>query len=221
MRKGTGFTLIELLVVIAIIAILAAILFPVFTRAKEAARISTCQSNLQQITTATFLYMQENNDTFPPSCWDTPTDLDSQYGPWANRIYPYINNRNITRCPDFVKFDEVIQVNKKTTETVTETNIWWWTGYGINLYNLSLYFVLWNPDNGIWVMMPESDVYYPTRVLLYGETAFIVSAGLRSYAVYPTDMDMRHAGGTNVSFVDGHVKWLNPGNCDDYFLNLP
>ena len=68
-RKPSGFTLIELLVVIAIIAILAAILFPVFARAREKARQATCQSNLKQIGTAFMMYVQDYDETMPP--WTT------------------------------------------------------------------------------------------------------------------------------------------------------
>lgn len=64
MNKKTGFTLIELLVVIAIIAILAAILFPVLTSAKETARQATCSSNMKQISQAFQLYLQSWNDTY-------------------------------------------------------------------------------------------------------------------------------------------------------------
>ncbi len=63
-KEGKGFTLIELLVVIAIIAILAAILFPVFARAKEAARTVKCASNLRQLQDANTMYMDDNNGKF-------------------------------------------------------------------------------------------------------------------------------------------------------------
>src|SRR5690349_8255349 len=66
MSKQRGFTLIELLVVIAIIAILAAILFPVFARAREAARKASCTSNLKQITTGFLMYTQDYDEVFPP-----------------------------------------------------------------------------------------------------------------------------------------------------------
>src|SRR6266852_3866661 len=65
MRTRRGFTLIELLVVIAIIAVLAAILFPVFTRAREKARQAGCLSNLRQIGTAAMLYVQDYDETYP------------------------------------------------------------------------------------------------------------------------------------------------------------
>src|SRR3954465_12810650 len=63
--KRSAFTLIELLVVIAIIAILAAILFPVFAQAREAARKASCQSNLKQLATATMMYVQDYDESFP------------------------------------------------------------------------------------------------------------------------------------------------------------
>lgn len=66
-KQGRGFTLIELLVVIAIIAILAAILFPVFAQAREQARLSVCQSNFKQYSSAWMMYVQDNDETFPPS----------------------------------------------------------------------------------------------------------------------------------------------------------
>jgi len=76
MTRGGGFTLIELLVVIAIIAILAAILFPVFSKAREKARQTTCTSNQKQIATAVMMYVQENEETLPPADgWITAIDV--------------------------------------------------------------------------------------------------------------------------------------------------
>src|SRR5712692_7814212 len=75
--QGRGFTLIELLVVIAIIAILAAILFPVFARAREQARKTTCASNMKQIATATLMYAQDYDELFPGSSTDSRFDQKS------------------------------------------------------------------------------------------------------------------------------------------------
>src|SRR5512136_1337050 len=85
MRRRSGFTLIELLVVIAIIAILAAILFPVFARAREKARQAQCQNNLKQVGTAMAMYMNDNGDRFPPSFagWESGTGYFSPVpDPW-------------------------------------------------------------------------------------------------------------------------------------------
>jgi prepilin-type N-terminal cleavage/methylation domain-containing protein/prepilin-type processing-associated H-X9-DG protein len=96
-RNHRGFTLIELLVVIAIIAILAAILFPVFARAREQARQSACQSNLKQITTGFLMYNQDYDEQMPPwtanacSAYGTGGPFDLQYM-YNNLVGPYIKN---------------------------------------------------------------------------------------------------------------------------------
>lgn len=94
--KARGFTLIELLVVIAIIAILAAILFPVFARAREAARASSCRSNLKQIATGMLMYTQDYDETLGHNWVDDPT-LTNQS--WAYYLQPYIKNTGVLRCP--------------------------------------------------------------------------------------------------------------------------
>ncbi len=92
-RVGSGFTLIELLVVIAIIAILAAILFPVFARAREKARQASCMSNLKQIGAATLMYIQDYDERYPPQFGPTP-DLD-----WPIMLMPYVRNAQLWLCP--------------------------------------------------------------------------------------------------------------------------
>ena len=95
-KRSRGFTLIELLVVIAIIAILAAILFPVFAKAREAARKSSCQSNEKQIGTAVAMYVQDYDGYFPLVRWGvtSPVFMD-----WRMEIYPYTKNVKIFQCP--------------------------------------------------------------------------------------------------------------------------
>ncbi|MCL5019574.1 MAG: prepilin-type N-terminal cleavage/methylation domain-containing protein [Patescibacteria group bacterium] len=100
--KKRGFTLIELLVVIAIIAILAAILFPVFAKAKEDAMRNICLNNLKQLSTAMMMYCKDNNDTCPGA-------LDSTTG-WGLQghfaLYPvYIKNTKVFQCPYIPKTD--------------------------------------------------------------------------------------------------------------------
>src|ERR1051326_3892866 len=89
-----GFTLIELLVVIAIVAILGAILFPVFAQAREAARKSKCLSSCRQIGMAFMQYAQDNDECLPLST-DSGRDLS-----WVNTLQPYLTSRPILRCPD-------------------------------------------------------------------------------------------------------------------------
>lgn len=93
MKKKHGFTLIELLVVIAIIAILAAILFPVFARARENARRTSCSSNLKQIGLAMIQYTQDYDERLPRN--DTTTNV----GTWVDILYPYTKSDQIFVCP--------------------------------------------------------------------------------------------------------------------------
>ncbi len=91
-----GFTLIELLVVIAIIAILAAILFPVFQKVRENARRASCQSNMKQLGLAMIQYQQDADETFPAG-------LQSNHnwcGGWAHSIVPFVKSAGVFKCPD-------------------------------------------------------------------------------------------------------------------------
>jgi prepilin-type N-terminal cleavage/methylation domain-containing protein/prepilin-type processing-associated H-X9-DG protein len=97
MRSKAGFTLIELLIVIAIIAILAAILFPVFNNARKKALQTSCTSNLQQLGTAMRMYAQDYDDQFPYALYD---DLANRRSAWGDVIYQgYVNNDKIYDCP--------------------------------------------------------------------------------------------------------------------------
>jgi len=93
-RRSAGFTLIELLVVIAIIAILAAILFPVFAQAREKARAASCMSNLKQLSLSVLMYCQDADETFPMG---TPNDWNAS---WPIQVEPYVKSIAVFRCPD-------------------------------------------------------------------------------------------------------------------------
>jgi len=98
MGRNTGFTLIELLVVIAIIAILAAILFPVFARARENARKATCQSNLRQIANGIAMYAQDFDERLPSNYqYNPPPSTNLTW--WDDMIQPYVRNYDILLCP--------------------------------------------------------------------------------------------------------------------------
>ncbi|MDR3710753.1 MAG: DUF1559 domain-containing protein [Capsulimonadaceae bacterium] len=103
MRNCKGFTLIELLVVIAIIAILAAILFPVFAAAREKARGAACLSNLKQLGLAYSQYEQDYDETVPSG-----TNPYGGGNGWAGQVYPYVKSLNVFLCPDDTTQDDVI-----------------------------------------------------------------------------------------------------------------
>jgi len=97
--RRSGFTLIELLVVIAIIAILAAILFPVFARAREKARQSSCLANVKQIGSAFAMYAQDYDERFPLSVAIYPGSVYWGDVAWLARLQPYIKNQQLYLCP--------------------------------------------------------------------------------------------------------------------------
>src|SRR5206468_4341855 len=98
--RGRGFTLIELLVVIAIIAILAAILFPVFAQARERARMSVCLSNTRQIGTGLMMYVQDYDETFPYIRFHGNGAKQGTFTYiWKNAIRPYVKSLDVFACP--------------------------------------------------------------------------------------------------------------------------
>ena len=126
--KCGAFTLIELLVVIAIIAILAAILFPVFAKARDKARQTSCLSNAKQIGTATMMYIQDYDENYPHHNWQTTTtppggprtyDLPgggvyTGHVGWPLQLHPYIKNLQVYTCPS----------DENPRQSVTGTGNW-------------------------------------------------------------------------------------------------
>jgi len=123
-RLRPGFTLIELLVVIAIIAILASILFPVFSRARESARQTACRSNVKQVVTALTMYAQDYDEALP--LFAAPVPGPQYYWPFA--INPYVRNSALWKCPSDPLQVNVLDTNNPLDDTVT---------YGFNYRFLS------------------------------------------------------------------------------------
>jgi len=179
-----GFTLIELLVVIAIIAILAAILFPVFARARENARRSSCQSNLKQVSLAIKQYTQDYDEQFPFE----GTGLAANPG-WSYSIQSYVKSEQLFQCPSET-------AKAPTGDTIEEKAIK--PGFTDYWYNYNL--------GGV----NESALTYVSNTVMNGDGA-IDSNFAANYWRQRTDTGAtRHLDGGNYAFADGHVKWFKP-----------
>jgi prepilin-type N-terminal cleavage/methylation domain-containing protein/prepilin-type processing-associated H-X9-DG protein len=210
-----AFTLIELLVVIAIIAILAAILFPVFGRARENARRSSCQSNLKQIGLGIKQYIQDYDERFP----NAPTTAPADNPGWAYAVQPYIKSEQLFQCPSETSS---IPTNPTLIERAATTGF---SDYYIN-GNLAPYNIP-PATSGGGGGVSEASIEFASNTIMNGDGA----AGSANYNVQsaPNTPSLRHLEGANYSFVDGHVKWLKPnavksgtsGNCGDTGVNRP
>ena len=206
-----GFTLIELLVVIAIIALLAAILFPVFARARENSRRASCQSNLKQLAMGVAQYVQDYDERFPPLyTWDNAAVPINRF--WPELIYPYVNSKQIFACPSETK-------RTRTGPTMTATP---WT------LNDPIHYVINHRVTGIGVAAPpalpqpikisqidsSADVFLLWDIDPSGNGTNITFNAFQSGYTTSTAFNAwrlnagRHFEGENYAYCDGHVKWL-------------
>ena len=194
-----GFTLIELLVVIAIIAILAAILFPVFARAREKARQASCLSNVKQIGLGALMYVQDNDEKFNPpqvcnsgltGCFVAAEFCGNGYRP----LNPYIKNQQLWECPscnDCRRFS-----------------------YG------------WNRSLDGWGSTKLATILRPAETVMYADHRTNVTyrwcggwlasnegccSGQGNDPTYPHWMNPVHNDGSNIVMCDGHCKWYKTG----------
>jgi prepilin-type N-terminal cleavage/methylation domain-containing protein/prepilin-type processing-associated H-X9-DG protein len=198
MRKG--FTLIELLVVIAIIAILAAILFPVFAKAREKARQSSCLSNVRQINTAILGYIQDNDERMP-STWNGPATYPGNYQ-WPQSVSPYIKNWQIFLCPSDTG-RTIVSGNGAPASTLSYAFSVAYYG-GSNVAGVSA-----NGPNG----KSLAQIQDPSGTVILSDYTGAFEQGWQYISNQPTDMSFlpkRHNDGVNVGFVDGHAKWFLP-----------
>ena len=226
-RRQSGFTLIELLVVIAIIAILAAILFPVFAQAREKARSISCLSNLKQIGTGWMMYVQDYDETIPEG-WSAVS------GGFHNLVQPYMKSHKIVECPsaqtrgwsytynDLLNYKSLAVIDRPADTIVefdsTLTN---WCGPSGNCPSASSTFWGWwkpqlwaNAGSNFW---DDNQVNPRARLLteLNGQSLDVDPNGTDGINNDRTGMPRyRHTDGINVIYGDGHAKWAKKGTLE-------
>jgi len=212
MNRRKGFTLIELLVVIAIIAILAAILFPVFARAREKARQTSCLSNLKQLGLGLLMYAQDYDEALPATYQWYVQGSDWPLYAWRPCIFPYVKNGQLFQCPS----DSGAGADPSGSGLIPNSS------YAANVNVMPgvrgtfdgsigtitkpaetmMVFDAWNPNR--WCAVDNAS-------LGNGLGCNARPSGLR----YGDNVDIsRHNGGFNAVLCDGHAKWYSGGGAD-------
>jgi prepilin-type N-terminal cleavage/methylation domain-containing protein/prepilin-type processing-associated H-X9-DG protein len=225
--KSDGFTLIELLVVIAIIAILAAILFPVFASAREKARQISCVSNLKQVGLATLQYIQDYDErlypyslysnsveTFPFASYNWSTGATNYAGGF---VQPYMKSIQVQACPSEPGFSAAVPPGMGYGWNIDlgyrqDSNTWPWISA--------------NAKDSIKVNVPiiQADISQPSDTFIFADSASYeqikgVNTICQNAEIWPPysngdAVHGRHLGFANVLFIDGHVKAQRVTNVD-------
>jgi len=240
-KNKRGFTLIELLVVIAIIAVLAGIVFPVFSSVKEKGRTAHCSSNLKQLMMGVMMYAQDHDEVYMPlnmQWYDSQGN--SRHARWHSFIYPYTKSEKLYLCP-----------------TTPEDHQWGkgWTPFPCTYAGNCRVFGELKVDNNSWpwntpipqenwtVLIATPEIAKPVDCYALIDAYFWHT---KAYLGYPANLSFenpgnpdgpwwggcaipiyqRHSGGLNVAYFDGHVEWHNARefyapNYDTFVRNEP
>ena len=205
-KRRKGFTLIELLVVIAIIAILAAILFPVFARARAKARQTSCLSNVKQLMVSVLMYAQDYDEGFPTRYHN---GVGFVYP--MEEIVPYAKNTEIFACPER-------RGGWAAPKTPVYNVCWdlWGSGYLGNISSFT------KPAETVYLQEGWScagALSTPWLQFWMARDCY----GARQCTPYSSaSTDLPHNGGSNMGYADGHAKWLNGDKFADWsmWINL-
>jgi len=231
MTRKRGFTLIELLVVIAIIAILAAILFPVFAKAREKARQTSCLSNLRQIGTAILSYAQDNDEQYPfgenyagappganeGACnyfiFAMPSTSGGSGCRWANTLQPYIKNFQLYRCPSISPGVVNAALPGNSPASAYSFNSCLQASSLAAVVTPTRCIMEWEVGDTGWIGYFAGSPFISTTPPNH---SFIFTPGVTPYGLgiagNPVDV---HNEGSNRTYCDGHAKWVKePGNPD-------
>ena len=224
-QTRSAFTLIELLVVIAIIAILAAILFPVFAQAREKARAASCLSNTKQLGLGIMQYLQDYDETYPIgaySVWSGPAAASNR---WYKAVAPYTKNKVIRNCPsakvqidpntdfqtnygihsDISPFSNVNSANpvgglSQAVIVNTSGTLLLCDAQTVNLATVN------RTDSTTWLNAEgNSAVDWDVKGLRFASNGSYFTTTNSSNARWPSP---RHNVGTNIAYCDGHSKWM-------------
>jgi prepilin-type N-terminal cleavage/methylation domain-containing protein/prepilin-type processing-associated H-X9-DG protein len=214
--REEAFTLIELLVVIAIISILATILFPVFARARENARRASCISNLKQMGLGMMMYVQDYDETFPARQFvNGGTTIY-----WWRLLDPYTKSDQLFRCPSSPFSGSAVaatngeyganwDIMKNPPTTPTSAAV---VKLAAVQSPATTYLVMDAGTYYVQYQMANNGTYEWYYVPGIGKEGGDCSSMPNTYSVYPDNYNDcqsgRHFGGVNVTFADGHVKWL-------------
>jgi prepilin-type N-terminal cleavage/methylation domain-containing protein/prepilin-type processing-associated H-X9-DG protein len=225
-RLARAFTLIELLVVIAIIAILAAILFPVFAQARAKARQASCLSNLKQIGVAVLMYTQDYDEMLPPSNYPAPASVGGNYN-WYGFVDPYVksgisissnqlaaNPKTFWICTEFGN-RSAPGTGACGLPTGTNAN----QSYAANVNIMPSLGINQSDQRGSFTTLAA--LQQPAQVVLVAplaagrvwtmgiDTACCTSNDGNSPANIYCGARFRHSGGANYALADGHAKWYS------------